>query len=102
MFLIQERENSTDYRIYNYSDYDMMLINEDRQQFSKYEAVDLDQLILVDNFNIDDYISSYLSIKDIENLDLGLLKLINYADNKSDRHILQTCLEFAQKIVEIR
>ena len=49
---------------------------------------------------IDDYISSYLTIKDIENLDLGLLKLINYADNKSDRHILQTCLEFAQKIVE--
>ncbi|MBO4128069.1 hypothetical protein J5576_11765, partial [Streptococcus suis] len=26
--------------------------------------------------------------------------MINYADNKSDRHILQTCLEFAQKIVE--
>ena len=100
LFLIQERENSTDYRIYNYSDYDMVLINEDRQQFSKYEAVDLDQLILVDNFNIDDYISSYLSIKDIENLDLGLLKLINYADNNSDRNILQTCLEFAQKIVD--
>ena len=40
------------------------------------------------------------AIKDIENLDLGLLKLINYADNKSDRHILQTCLEIAQKIVE--
>ena len=39
----------------------MVLINEDRQQFSKYEAVDLDQLILVDNFNIDDYISSYLT-----------------------------------------
>ena len=37
---------------------------------------------------------------DIENLELGLLKLINYADNKSDRHILQTCLEIAQKIVE--
>jgi hypothetical protein len=100
LFLIQERENSTDYRIYNYSDYDMMLINEDRQQFSKYEAVDLDQLILVDNFNIDDYISSYLSIKDIENLDLGLLKLINYADSKSDRNILQTCLKFAQKMVD--
>ena len=49
---------------------------------------------------IDDYISSYLTIKDIENLDLGLLKLINYADNKSDRNILQTCFEFAQKIVE--
>ena len=78
----------------------MVLINEDRQQFSKYEAVDLDQLILVDNFNIDDYISSYLTIKDIENLDLGLLKLINYADNKNDRNILQTCLEFAQKIIE--
>jgi hypothetical protein len=40
------------------------------------------------------------AIKDIENLDLGLLKLINYADNKSDRNILQTCFEFAQKIVE--
>ena len=40
------------------------------------------------------------AIKDIENLELGLLKLINYADNKSDRHILQTCLEIAQKIVE--
>ena len=26
--------------------------------------------------------------------------MINYADNKSDRHILQTCLEIAQKIVE--
>lgn len=26
--------------------------------------------------------------------------MINYADNKSDRHILQTRLEFAQKIVE--
>lgn len=100
LFLIPERENSKNYRIYNYSDYDMVLINEDRQQFSKYEAVDLDQLILVDNFNIDDYISSYLTIKDTENLDLGLLKLINYADNKSDRNILQTCLEFAQKIVE--
>jgi hypothetical protein len=101
LFLIPERENSKDYRIYNYSDYDIVLINEDRQQFSKYEAVDLDQLILVDNFNIDDYISSYLSIKDIENLDLGLLKLINYADNKSDRNILQTCLEFAQKLVDM-
>lgn len=100
LFLIPERENSKNYRIYNYSDYDMVLINEDRQQFSKYEAVDLDQLILVDNFNIDDYISSYLTTKDTENLDLGLLKLINYADNKSDRNILQTCLEFAQKIVE--
>ena len=100
LFLIPERENSKNYRIYNYSDYEMVLINEDRQQFSKYEAVDLDQLILVDNFNIDDYISSYLSIKDIENLDLGLLKLINYADNNSDRNILQTCLEFAQKIVD--
>ena len=101
LFLIPERENSKDYRLYNYSDYDIVLINEDRQQFSKYEAVDLDQLILVDNFNIDDYISSYLSIKDIENLDLGLLKLINYADNKSDRNILQTCLEFAQKLVDM-
>lgn len=101
LFLIPEREHSKDYRIYNYSDYDIVLINEDRQQFSKYEAVDLDQLILVDNFNIDDYISSYLSIKDIENLDLGLLKLINYADNKSDRNILQTCLEFAQKLVDM-
>ena len=101
LFLIPERENSKDYRIYKYSDYDIVLINEDRQQFSKYEAVDLDQLILVDNFNIDDYISSYLSIKDIENLDLGLLKLINYADNKSDRNILQTCLEFAQKLVDM-
>ena len=101
LFLIPERENSKDYRIYNYSDYDIVLINEDRQQFSKYEAVDLDQLILVDNFNIDDYISSYLSIKDIENLDLGLLKLINYADNNSDRNILQTCLEFAQKLVDM-
>ena len=40
------------------------------------------------------------AIKDIENLDLGLLKLINYADNNSDRNILQTCFEFAQKIVE--
>lgn len=40
----------------------MELINEDRQQFSKYETVDLDQLILVDIFNIDDYISSYLTI----------------------------------------
>ncbi|HEL1648959.1 TPA: hypothetical protein TXN39_001247 [Streptococcus suis] len=26
--------------------------------------------------------------------------MINYADNKSDRSILQICLEFAQKIVE--
>ena len=61
LFLIPERENSKNYRIYNYSDYEMVLINEDRQQFSKYEAVDLDQLILVDIFNIDDYISSYLT-----------------------------------------
>ncbi|HEL1606509.1 hypothetical protein MGCS35823_01992 [Streptococcus dysgalactiae subsp. equisimilis] len=62
LFLIPERENSKNYRIYNYSDYEMELINEDRQQFSKYETVDLDQLILVDIFNIDDYISSYLTI----------------------------------------
>lgn len=101
LFLIPERENSKDYRIYNYSDYDIVLINEDRQQFSKYEAVDLDQLILVDNFNIDDYISSYLSIKDIENLDLDLLKLINYADSKHDQNTLQSCLEFAQKLVDM-
>ena len=51
LFLIPERDNSKNYRIYNYSDYEMELINEDRQQFSKYETVDLDQLILVDIFN---------------------------------------------------
>ena len=76
LFLIPERENSKDYRIYNYSDYDIVLINEDRQQFSKYEAVDLDQLILVDNFNIDDYISSYLSISN--STSQSLYEILNF------------------------
>ena len=60
----------------------MVLINEDKQLFSKYETVELEQLLLIDNFNISDYLSSYLSSESkIENIDLGLLKLINNSKN---------------------
>ena len=34
-------------------------------------------------------------------MDLGLLKLINYADSKHDQNTLQSCLEFAQKLVDM-
>lgn len=37
----------------------------------------------------------------IENKDLGLLKLINFSDNQCDQNVLQSCLEFAQKLVEM-
>ena len=37
----------------------------------------------------------------IENKDLGLLKLINFSDNQCDQNVLQSCLEFAQKLLEM-
>lgn len=102
LFLIPENEDTKNYRLYNFSDYDMVLINEDKQLFSKYETVELEQLLLIDNFNISDYLASYLSSESkIENMDLGLLKLINYADSKHDQNALQSCLEFAQRLVDI-
>lgn len=102
LFLIPENEGAQNYRLYNFSDYDMTLINEDKQQFSKYEIVDLEQLLLVDNFDISDYLVSYLSNEiRVENMDLGLLKLINYADYKCDQKALQACLEFALRIVDM-
>lgn len=101
LFLIPENEDSKNYRLYNYSDYEMILIDEDKQQFSKYEAVELEQLLLIDNFNISDYMSSYLSNNaKIENIDLGLLKLINLSDEKNDSNILNFCLQFAQTLVD--
>ncbi|EPX01618.1 DUF4365 domain-containing protein [Streptococcus agalactiae] len=102
LFLIPENEGTKSYKLYNFSDYDMVLINEDKQLFSKYETVELEQLLLIDNFNISDYLSSYLSSESkIENMDLGLLKLINYADSKHDQNTLQFCLKFAQKLVDM-
>lgn len=102
LFLIPENEGTKSYKLYNFSDYDMVLINEDKQLFSKYETVELEQLLLIDNFNISDYLASYLSSESkIENMDLGLLKLINYADSKHDQNALQSCLEFAQRLVDI-
>lgn len=102
LFLIPENEGTKNYRLYNFSDYDMVFINEDKQLFSKYETVELEQLLLIDNFNISDYLASYLSSESkIENMDLGLLKLINYADSKHDQNALQSCLEFAQRLVDI-
>lgn len=102
LFLIPENEGTKNYRLYNFSDYDMVFINEDKQLFSKYETVELEQLLLIDNFNISDYLASYLSSENkIENMDLGLLKLINYADSKHDQNALQSCLEFAQRLVDI-
>jgi len=102
LFLIPENEGTKSYKLYNFSDYDMVLINEDKQLFSKYETVELEQLLLIDNFNISDYLSSYLSSESkIENIDLGLLKLINYADFKHDPNVLQSCLKFAQKLVDM-
>lgn len=102
LFLIPENEGTKNYRLYNFSDYDMVFINEDKQLFSKYETVELEQLLLIDNFNISDYLASYLSSESkIENMDLGLLKLINYADSKHDQNALQPCLEFAQRLVDI-
>lgn len=102
LFLIPENIGTTDYRLYNFSDYDMILIDENKQNFSKYEAVDIEHLLLIDNFDISDYLSSYLSNKiPIENKDLGLLKLINFSDNQCDQNVLQSCLEFAQKLLEM-
>ena len=102
LFLIPENIGTTDYRLYNFSDYDMILIDENKQNFSKYEAVDIEHLYLIDNFDISDYLSSYLSNKiPIENKDLGLLKLINFSDNQCDQNVLQSCLEFAQKLLEM-
>ena len=102
LFLIPENEGTKSYRLSNFSDYDMVLINENKQLFSKYETVELEQLLLIDNFNVSDYLSSYLSSESkIENMDLGLLKLINYADSKHDQNTLQSCLEFAQKLVDM-
>ncbi|HEO6698107.1 TPA: DUF4365 domain-containing protein [Streptococcus agalactiae] len=102
LFLIPENEGTKSYRLYNFSDYDMVLISKDKKLFSKYETVGLEQLLLIDNFNINDYLSSYLSSGNkIENMDLGLLKLLNYADSKHDQNALLSCLEFAQKILAI-
>lgn len=102
LLLIPENIGTTDYRLYNFSDYDMILIDENKQNFSKYEAVDIEHLLLIDNFDISDYLSSYLSNKiPIENKDLGLLKLINFSDNQCDQNVLQSCLEFAQKLLEM-
>ena len=102
LFLIPENISTTDYRLYNFSDYDMILTDDNKQNFSKYEAVDIEHLLLIDNFDISDYLSSYLSNKiPIENKDLGLLKLINFSDNQRDQNVLQSCLEFAQKLVDM-
>lgn len=102
LLLIPENSGTPDYRLYNFSNYDMILVDENNHQFSKYEAVDLKQLLLIDNFDISDYLSSYSSNKiPIENIDLGLLKLINYSDNKYDQNVLQSCFEFAKKLVDM-
>lgn len=102
LLIIPEHSCTQNYRLYNFSDYDMVLVDENNHQFSKYEAVDLKQLLLIDNFDISDYLSSYLSNKiPIENKDLGLLKLINYSDNKCDQNVLQSCFEFAKKLVDM-
>ena len=79
----------------------MILVDENNHQFSKYEAVDLKQLLLIDNFDISDYLSSYSSNKiPIENIDLGLLKLINYSDNKCDQNVYNLVLNL-QKLVDM-
>ena len=80
LLIIPEHSCTQNYRLYNFSDYDMVLVDENNHQFSKYEAVDLKQLLLID---------------------LGLLKLINYSDNKCDQNVLQSCFEFAKKLVDM-
>lgn len=100
LLLIPDDIDSKNYKLYSFSEYNLILTNENKQQCSKYEAIDLEQLLLIDNFDVSDYLSSYFSIDTpIENKELGLLKLINYYDRQCDKDILKFCLEFAQKLV---
>lgn len=102
LLLIPDDIDSKNYKLYNFSEYNLILTNENKQQCSKYEAIDLEQLLLIDNFDVSDYLSSYFPIDTpIENKDLGLLKLINYYDRQCNKDILKFCLEFAQKLVNI-